>query len=264
MITAKVISDSISNAGKRITTMELEYPRFIHAEFMTHRVFSRNAASSRAIPVAQVINQVRNDPAMPIHWGKNQPGMQANEQLEGEALAYAKNLWLRAAAYAAMQAERMNDLGLHKQVANRILEPFQNIKVVVTATEWDNFFKLRDHKDAQPEIRELAIQMRAAMNASTPKLLLAGQWHLPYVTNPEGMTLKQALMISASCCAQVSYRKLDDSSEKAELVYKRLVESEPFHASPFEHQATPELLTEHIGATGNFVGWVQHRKLIEE
>lgn len=273
MIEAKIIADSISPDGVRITTMELEYPRFIHAEFMTHRVFSRNAASSRAIPVAKVIEQVRTNPAMPIHWGKNQPGMQAKEELDDDKKVAAKLLWRNAAKRAADSAEAMMEIGLHKQAANRILEPFVNIKVVVTATEWDNFFNLRCHPDAQPEIHELANKMREAITESNPRAIYYGEWHVPYVERVrnqdgslrygDGLTVDEALMVSASCCAQVSYRKLDDSLDKAKEVYKRLVESEPIHASPFEHQARPTSTNAH-GLCGNFNKWVQYRKVLEK
>lgn len=268
----QVIADSVSDEGVRITTLELEYPRFIHSELMTHRVFSRNAASSRAIPVAKVIEQVRNDPAMPVHWGKNQPGMQANEQLDDGMKVAAKLLWYNAAKRAAESAEAMMGIGLHKQVANRILEPFQRMKTVVTATEWDNFFDLRCHPDAQPEFQMLARAMRDAMGMSTPTELALGEWHLPYVKTVRGwegsieygsgLSLSDALKISASCCAQVSYRKLDDTLEKALEVYQRLVGSVPFHASPFEHAASP--LENGDLCSGNFRGWFQFRKLIEE
>lgn len=280
MFEAKVIAHSISPEGREIATLQLRYPRFIHSELMTHRVFSRNASSSRAIPVAKMIEQVRNDPAMPIHWGKNQPGMQANEQLEGADRMWAKNLWREAAQEAAAIAERMAALGLHKQVANRILEPFQFMNTIVTSTEWDNFFELRCHPDAQPEFQALACLMRDALTASTPTSLGYGEWHLPYVgtfREEDGtltyglddmghvLSLEDALKVSASCCAQVSYRKLDDSLDKAHDIFDRLVSSRPFHASPFEHQAAPVVdiySSEPIG-TGNFVGWVQHRKLLE-
>ena len=148
----KIIKDSVSREGKNLTTMQLKYPRFIHAEFMTHREFSRNASSSRAIPVAKMIEMVRTDPAMPIHWGANQPGMQADNQLTGEGLAGTVSAWGWAANYAADQAEYMSKLGAHKQVANRILEPFQWISVVMSSTQWANFYGLRCHPEAQPEI----------------------------------------------------------------------------------------------------------------
>lgn len=303
-ITAKIIAHSIAPNGQMIVTWELEYQRFIHGEFMTHRLFSRNAASSRAIPVATIIDQVRKNPAMPVHWGQNQPGMQAKNVLSSALQVSAEYLWKKAANFAADIAEALTKVGLHKQATNRILEPFQTMKTVMTATCMDNFFWLRNHEDAQPEIKELARLMWEALQASTPVELKSGEWHVPYYNNGVwkpalnfhydgkplalfdafGHTLDNALAISSSCCAQVSYRKLDDTLEKAQMVYKRLVESEPVHASPFEHQATPmdmeffcfdcqsygEQWTEgvtHLDRkgqfwSGNFIGWVQHRQLI--
>ena len=272
-ISAKVIQHSKSIAGVEIVTMELVYPRFIHSEFMTHRVFSRNAASSRAIPIEKMLEQVSTDPAMPVHWGANQPGMQADNQVED--VGKARDLWSGAALLATHAARQMSDIGLHKQVVNRILEPYQWMKTIVTATEWDNFFELRCHKDAQPEIQELAMQIEDALCESSPMLLEeAGEWHVPYVDrhrNPSGdlgyftgdieVTHEQALKISASCCAQVSYRKLDDGLDKARVIYDRLIGSKPAHASPFEHQASPLA----FGRTysGNFRGWRQYRKLLK-
>lgn len=304
-ITAKIIQHSIAPNGQQIVTWELEYQRFIHAEFLTHRLFSRNAASSRAIPVSAMIEQVRSNPAMPIHFGQNQSGMQAKEHLSGPLTSAAKYIWKKAANFAADMAEALTKIGLHKQATNRILEPFQTMKTVMTATCMDNFFWLRNHPDAQPEIKRLAELMWEALQASKPFELRPGEWHVPYVhrirkfnySTGENLdveywdvraatmlTLEQAIAISSSCCAQVSYRKLDDSLEKAEFVYKRLVESEPVHASPFEHQATPlkyPVISPHAlfvqrgwaeGVThvdkdgnfwsGNFIGFVQHRQLI--
>lgn len=289
-ISVKIIAHSISPSGQMIVTWELEYQRFIHAELMTHRLFSRNAASSRAIPVAAIIEQVRNNPAMPIHWGQNQSGMQAKKELSTFRKKAAKKLWNIAAKTTARIAEVMSKVGLHKQAANRILEPFQTMKTVVTATCMDNFFWLRNHEDAQPEIKQLALLMWEALQASTPAKLEPGDWHVPYFGNGQWyakrdeMPLADALAISSSCCAQVSYRKLDDTLEKAQMVYGRLVESEPVHASPFEHQATPikvpDMFCEccqepsiweegvtHVDRngkfwSGNLIGWVQHRQLI--
>lgn len=296
-ITAKVIAHSKSSVnGKEIITMELEYPRFIHGEFMTHRMFSRNAASSRAIPVAKMIEQVRTNPAQPVHWGKNQAGMQAKEELIGSALESSKFYWNDAAKDAALSAEYLSEDGLHKQIVNRILEPFQTMKTVVTATEWENFYWLRNHEDAQPEIKRLAEVMLEAVNVNRCMMieLDVGDWHTPYygagywLKGEAEASLEDALAISASCCAQVSYRLLDDSIEKARMVYKRLVESSPVHASPFEHQATPisetcyhknkevneygDVGTWEHGVThidkedefwsGNFQSWIQHRQLI--
>lgn len=279
-ISAVMIEDSISIVQPRIVrlaTLQLRYPRFIHSEFMTHRVFSRNASSSRAIPVAKMLEQVRNDPAMPIHWGKNQPGMQANEQLEGEELVNAQYCWRRAADKAASIAEVMQGAGVHKQVANRILEPFQFINVIVTATEWDNFFELRDHEDAQPEIRELAEVMRAALGRSDPIRRVPGdnaltfmgnsedntKWHLPYVTNLERATYLPTILIAASAarCARVSYLTHDGEQpdiKKDIALFMRLVGSKPLHASPIEHQAKPAARPD--TSSGNFWGWMQFRQ----
>lgn len=296
-ITATIIADSYSSVnGKRITTFELQYPRFIHCELMTHRLFSRNAMSSRAVPIEKMIDQVRNNPATPIHWGKNQSGMQAKEELNGTALESAKFYWKDAAIDAALSAEYLSDDGVHKQIANRILEPFQLMKTVLTATEFDNFFWLRCHEDAQPEIKDLADKMLQAMEESSVVTLEPGDWHTPYFGEGYwlqgcGIALEDALAISSSCCAQVSYRLLDDSLEKARKVYQRLVESTPVHASPFEHQATPMVFTYgaalleagrsaniteplfEVGTThedlngyfwsGNFKSWTQYRQLID-
>jgi len=264
-ISARVIEDSISPGGVRLTTLQLRYPRFIHAEFMTHRVFSRNASSSRAIPVAKMIEQVRTNPAMPVHWGKNQPGMQASAEMQGQELETMMRAWQQAAREAAATAEFMEKHGLHKQVANRILEPFQFISVIVTATEWDNFFALRAHPDAQPEIQALAIVMKTAMEQSTPKALKHGVWHLPYVQDQEReqLDIETLLKASAARCARVSYLTHDGENptiEKDIALYDRLVGSVPLHASPIEHQASP------IGAdqwSGNFRGWQQYRKIVE-
>lgn len=284
-ISAKIIAHSKSAVtGKEIVTFELIYPRFIHSELMTHRMFSRNAASSRAIPVTKMIEQVINNPAKPVHWGKNQSGMQAKEELEEVLLNGVKIDWNKAALSAARVAESMADFGAHKQLVNRILEPFQWMKTVVTATEWENFFWLRNHEDAQPEIKRLAEVMLEAVKESSTVNLKVGEWHVPYYgegywKEGDSSSVEDALAISSSCCAQVSYRLLDDSLEKARVIYKRLVESEPVHASPFEHQASPMAFpVENNGCaweegvthmtingemwSGNFKGWIQHRQLI--
>lgn len=315
-ISAEIVADSVSPEGQRITTYILEYPRFIHSEFMTHRLFSRNAASSRAIPVSKVIELVKTSPAMPIHWGKNQNGMQAKEELDDITMGGAKEHWRRACLNAVHFAESLSFIGAHKQIVNRILEPFQMIRVVCTATEYDNFFYLRYHTDAQPEIAELARVMWEAREQSQAELLQPGEWHVPFVSsvkkqlavydnegncigdfvrqyfiedenhNKTILTLEEALKVSASCSAQVSYRKTDTSLEKALDIYNKLVTMKPVHASPFEHQATPICDGVHEydnygynnewsqGIThkdrngnawsGNFKWWIQHRQLIPD
>lgn len=304
-ISAEIIADSISDVvdNKRIITYVLEFHRFILPEFNTHRLFSRNAASSRAIPVNKVVELVENAPAMPIHWGKNQAGMQAKEELAGEEKEIVQNYWELSAENAVVVAELMNENGAHKQIVNRILEPFQMIRVVCTATEYDNFFYLRYHADSQPEIAELARVMWEAREQSIPEELQPGEWHVPFVntsrdaagkryywnfiteTEKVEIDLEDALKISASCCAQVSYRKADTSLEKALDIYNKLVTMKPVHASPFEHAATPmenifgEDYTKHgtypqkgvthndikgNGWSANFCGWIQYRQLIPD
>jgi hypothetical protein len=314
-ISATIIAHSKSAVnGKEIITYELEYHRYIHSECLTHRMWSRNAASSRAIPVSKMIDLVRTSPATPIHWGKNQAGMQASEECSqlvvtgvcssayggGAVKNYRTTAWQYAAIDATIKAKNFFDAGYHKQITNRLLEPFQMIKVVVTATEWDNFFWLRFHKAAQPEIQELARCMLVAKKRSVAEVLQVGEWHTPYVahfrasdgdafleyhSNNIGVTLEEALKISASCCAQVSYRKTDDSLEKADKVWQMLTTDERIHSSPTEHQATPikemdnscgmdldawsipEGVT-HVDVkdgelwSNNFCGWIQHRALI--
>ena len=276
---AKIIQDSIAPNGKRLTTMQLRYQRFIHAEFMTHRVFSRNASSSRAIPVAKMIEQVRNDPAMPAHWGKNQAGMQA--EVENDALIdlgllmdhgqglTAEETWRQAANIAATIAEAMSAAGYHKQVVNRLLEPFQYINVVVTATEWDNFFELRTHKDAQPEFQVLACAMKQAMDESVPTRCLYGKswWHLPYVQPHERDMYPTEILIqmSAARCARVSYLKHDSTKPNVEddiALYNRLIVAKPAHASPIEHQAYPSVDANY--KSNNFVGWIQYRSILAQ
>lgn len=290
-IKAKVIADSSYNTN-RITTLELEYPRFIHGEFMTHRLFSRNAASSRAIPIKKVMEQVWNNPAIPVEWGANQSGMQSGKQVKYPKLA--KFAWKLAAKSAVLSAKVLEKLGLHKQLANRVLEPFQLMKTVVTSTEWDNFFHLRSHKDAQPEIKYLSDAMLSAISISTPTVLIEGEWHLPYTESclEDGIrqyfsagipvSLEDAIKISASSCAQVSYRLLDTSLEKAKKIYDMLIKAEVIHASPFEHLGLPINTTDlsydslthewpegvtHMDKnnnfwSGNLKGWIQYRHLI--
>lgn len=289
-IKATIIADSISPKGVRLTTFEMEYPRFIHAEVMTHRMLSKNAASSRAIPIEKMHEHIRKDPGMPIFWGKNQSGMQAKEELYGLDLQEAQNFWNMAKFDALDYANDMAQCGLHKQIANRVTEPFQTMKTIISGTEWANFFWLRDHKDAQPEFQRLAQSAKAAIDISVPNKLRIGEWHLPYVdvrwterneiiysVGGEEYSRRDAQIISASCCAQVSYRKNDDSLGKAQMIFDRLVHTDPVHASPVEHQATPipnligfEVWPHGVTHTrrdkslwsGNFREWIQFRQTL--
>ena len=293
---AKIILHSIGPAGQELITTQFKYPRFIHAEFMTHREFSRNASSSRAIPVHKMIQQVRQDPAMPIHWGANQPGMQADNQLDNFKVMEVQAQWQEAANNAADIAEAMAYVGLHKQVANRVLEPFQWMHVICTTAKTSNFMGLRKHKDAQPEIKHLAEIWDEQLQASVPQKLAMGEWHLPYVTQADvenAVTFLQRgritrdmppmhqrfdllAKISAARCARVSYLTHDGQAptiEKDLELFDRLAGSQPIHASPTEHQATPDILVERgfsvnqlnwerLEQHGNLKGWRQFRKML--
>jgi hypothetical protein len=262
---ARVLLDSVSPAGVRLTTMEARYPRFIHSELLTHRVFSRNSSSSRAVPIRKMIDAVRTDPAMPVWWGRNQAGMQALEEIGGDARALAQAEWRRALEDALAHAERLaaSDVNLHKQLVNRILEPFAWITVIITATEWANFFTQRTHEDAQPELKHLATMMLEAYRAAEPRALGLGEWHTPLILPDEetALPLEQRLRISVARSARVSYLTHDGSRDYAkdlELYEKLVGGGANGHWSPFEHVATP--LASAGEWSGNFRGWQQYRK----
>lgn len=263
----QIIADSISPAGSRIVTFQLRYWRAIHAEVMTHRACSRNAGSSRARPSAAIIEQVRNDPWGPRHWGANQPGMQAGGEVED--VEDAQRVWCQSADWAAHHAESLLEQGLHKQIVNRVLEPYTYIDVVLTSTMpgLENFFALRIHPDAQPEIQDLARAMQSALQESTPAKLGYGEWHLPYVLDEErNLPANVKRKLSTARCARVSYKTFDGvvDREKDMALYKKLVGAHPMHASPAEHQATPLQPLILNPRCGNFIGWEQHRQLIEK
>jgi thymidylate synthase ThyX len=261
---ARVLLDSCSAAGARLTTMEVRYPRFIHSEMMTHRVFSRNAASSRAIPIKKMIAAVRDEPAMPIYWGRNQSGMSAREAVAPDVEAQARAQWRAALADALRHAEVLSDSGidLHKQLVNRLLEPFAWITVIITATEWANFFTQRCHEDAQPEIKHVADLMLAAYRASEPVLVEAGRWHLPLIADDERALPDDLLCrLSVARCARVSYLTHDgrrDHEKDLELYERLLGGGANGHWSPFEHVATPA--SDALARSANFAGWEQFRK----
>ena len=278
MIKAEIVCDSLASSGVRLTKFVLTYPRFIHAEFMTHRVFSRNASSSRAIPVKKSIQMVRDNPVIPLAFTRNQKGMQGGEALDGEAHKAAVAAWLEGRDRAVEIAEKLSDLEVHKQYANRVLEPYATITVVVTATDWDNFFALRCHPAAQPEICLLATLMWETYSLSTPDELSDGEWHRPFIklgdqsnaTNytyyhNQSLTSDELLLKqSVARCARVSYLNHDGTSSTEEQdiqLYDRLLGAAPLHASPAEHQAMacgdPDV------RSGNFRGWIQYRKTLK-
>src|SRR5579872_4265343 len=258
---ARILLDSVSPAGVRLTTLEVSFPRFVLSEFNTHRVFSRNSASSRAVPTAKLLERVQSDPVLPLEWGRNKAGMSASDVLPAEEEEAAKRIWLQARDAAVEHARKLLALKVHKQELNRVLEPFLWHTVIVTATEWENFFALRCAPNAQPEIRRAALLMRQALEESTPRAIGIGEWHLPLVQDDErDGDVERLKAISVARCARVSYLTHDgrrDQQKDLEL-YARL--SADRHLSPFEHVATP---ADDVDFHANFRGWIQMRQSIE-
>ena len=264
MYNVKIIEDSISPNGPRITTFEITIPRIVLAEYNTHRQLSRNSASSRAIPVAKRRAQVLEHPFMPLTWGTNQKGMQSGEPLKGEDIDKAKRVWLWARDCMDAAAEKLSDpngLNVHKGIANRLLEPFMWQTIVATATNWENYFALRCHPDAQEEIQYPSHLMLQAYKDSKPVFRKPGEWHLPYVSAEERgtITVEELLKLSAGRCARVSVLAQDGTRDHADDIklHNRLMGNTPPHASPTEHQAQCMEKPEH---SGNFFGWMQYRK----
>ena len=297
MPTASVITDSISPQGIRLLTFKLRYPWMIHGELMTHRCFSRNASSNRAIPLARMLEEARDDSlrAEPVFWGSEQKGMGPGAELDDidfyDSVAgrgktrkgMAKHEWRSAALWAADRAEALGKVGTHKSIANRLLMPFTHANVVVTATEWDNFFGLRLAADAEPTMRALAVAMWEAQKDSEPDKLKPGEWHLPFIDEHDlerapSLEINELTdtmrKVSVARCARVSYESHETgkrSTVEADLrLYDQL--SKDGHWSPFEHQATPDeyiRISSGVGhiwlnqeCHGNLHGWRQYRKMM--
>lgn len=259
---AKVLKDSISPAGIRLLSYECQYPRIVHSELMTHGMLSKNAASSRAIPFNKMKEQLTG---RPVRFGQANPGMQdKGEDHTALINGYTPEEWWRLAVLSATKfSEGFYEAGYHKQVYNRLTEPGQMIKTVITGTEWNNFLWLRDHGAADPTLAELARCIREAKEASTPELLYPGEWHLPYIHTTRhksghmlywidgryieeddcylenGLTLEDAIKVSSARTAAVSFRNVDYGVEKSSDVFDKLVGDERKHGSAMEHQATP-------------------------
>ena len=300
-ITAEIVADSISDSGVRLTTVECKYPRFILAEVNTHRVFSRNGASSRAIPFKKIAASIREEPARPLRWLLNQPGMVATHAMAdgSEAAVECDKIWKEAMEAAIGFATRLDDCGVAKQYVNRIVEPYIMTRTLITSSKWANFFKLRDHPTAQPEFAELAQKILQAMAVSIPiNRTIATEddvscWHLPYVVPelydpgtlfeyvqqiPEDVfcgfdavpwrqeSVVPLLIMSAARCARLSYNLFDGGrpSFANDLATFTKLWTNPLHASPMEHQA---LVGDSYAAgprTGNFHGWRQLRKFLPD
>ena len=253
MFNAKILADSLSPDGIRLLTFEVTFPRIVLAEFNTHRMLSRNSASSRAIPVQKMIERVMTDPYIPSSWGKNQRGMQAEQDVTGKVGEAAREQWLYALDSAVAHAEELLRLGIHKQLTNRLLEPFMWHTIIVTATEWDNFFHLRNNPMAHPDIQIPAAMMQELYDNRRPRQLQYGQWHLPLVTleesgdvlpnmeldGEEPLAIEDACKVSVGRCARISYLTHDGKRDlQADIeLHDRLLESG--HMSPFEHVARP-------------------------
>lgn len=263
---ARIEADSVSPEGVRLTTFVVTFPRMILAEVNTHRMLSRNSASSRAIPVEKRIAQIEADPFVPEQFGKNQKGMQAGESLADEEAEQARRCWLAAAQQAIDHARFLAARGVHKQLANRLLEPFAWHTAVITATDWRNFFALRCHPDAQPEFQRIAYLMLALYQAGTPVPLEYGQWHLPFVTAEDLAEINtyRSMLVSVGRCARVSYLTHDGKRDMDadEALATRLITATPRHSSPFEHVASP--CHPGIAVKGNFRGWKQFRHMIAD
>jgi hypothetical protein len=250
-IEAKVVAHSSHPGCPDLFSVQLRYPRFIHAEVMTHRVFSRSASSSRAVPIWRMILSVLRDPAMPVSWGSNRPGMQAGADLTGWRLWIVRSIWMLGCYMAVALAWVAMMAGAHKQIVNRILEPWAHISVIVTATDWHNFFVLRIHPAADPTMRALAVAIRAAMDQSKADFVPSGHWHSPYAEDPQE---------GAAYCARVSYLNHDGTkpSRAANLKLAKLLRDQQ-HMSPFEHQAKPTPGYRHA----NLSGWKSQRVMID-
>lgn len=286
MIKAEVIEHTRTNFGAEAVTMMVVLPRICLSEFNTHRKFSRNTSSSRAIPILKMIKHVYNNMFIPVYWGKNQAGMQAAEELTGTRLKLAKLAWKTSGKIACGLAWTLNKIGVHKQITNRLIENFSYVTVVFTTTDLLNFISLRAHADAQPEIKAVAEAILLAYDASTPRLLNDGEWHLPFITEFERShhDIEQLKQISAARCASTSYVTVDGKAitpSRALEICTKLSNADPIHASPFEHQLTPDVTVDieyrvakskkklqvatvwknpHLH--GNTVGYIQARKLM--
>lgn len=259
-ITAKIITDSINPVGVRLTTFIVKYPRFVHSEIMTHREFSRNAASSRAIPFKKLSQRVLEEPALPEVWGLNTKGMQASGRLEGEAAERAAVAWLELRDSMVKNAEFIfEEFGLHKQIVNRLIEPWMHITVLITATAYDNFFALRAHPDAQPEFQVLAYRMLHRYLSSVPRRLDWGAWHLPFGDRLEGLDTETALKVVTARAARISYLTFDGNASVEDdcRLHDQLKLSG--HWSPFEHAA--QAVDGPVPRSNFGAGWRQYRKM---
>lgn len=269
-MSAKVILDTEYNSdysyklAERVITLELEFPKFILAEFSKHRNISFNTSSSRAIPVEKMLETIEEHPIQ-FKWTRKGPGM-SGEYLDKDSSTFknANEIAIEIRNFLVKKVKQLDAIGIHKQHANRFLETFQTVKVIATANyyRWMDFLWLRLDDAVQPEMYDLAKEIQEAINNSTPEKRGNHEWHIPYVDGVEeykDLPLLDKLKISASCCAQVSYRKLDTSIEKSIDIYNKLVGGQKLHATPFEHQ----FVWDSSSNVGNITCGRQFRHIIE-
>jgi thymidylate synthase ThyX len=293
---AKMVADSINDHGNRLMTMEITFPRFILAELNTHRMLSKNSASSRAIKFEKMVEAVKKNPFIPLRWMKDHTGMQGTDYLNPIASGYAEEKWLEGRDVSIEIASYLNQTeGVTKQICNRLLEPFMWHTVLISGTEWDNFFALRAHEAAEIHMQRLAELMLECANSSTPVLLQPGEWHIPYGENlnkeslielieeheflaPDRKQVMYDLMrvkVASARCAQVSYTVVGEDNKPMDYrklagLHDRLLKAG--HMSPFEHCARNMTDNERSrwtagpakahGWCGNYRGWIQYRKMI--
>lgn len=289
---AKMVLDSITEFDDRIATMEVTYPRFIHAEIMTHRDRARNAASSRAIPWKKMLANVTEKPVVPIQWGEEKSGMVTGQPIPDTLAEHAQRLWLQGRDYMSQLADRIHNIGLdyvntydlplvgneqlkeikiHKSLPNRLVEPWMWITVIMTATDWKNLFRLRVDPDAEIHFQKIAGMMKKELEESTPRVIPFGGWHLPYVSRLEqeefvemtGLPIGDLRKVSTARCARVSYLTHEGTRDvrKDLELFDRLCKGSGFgHWSPHEHVATPA--TSDV-RSGPYRGWIQYRKFFK-
>lgn len=275
-ITARVIADSLNRSGNRLTSLVITLPRIVLAEFNTHRAISRNSASSRAIPFKKILEQVYKNPFVPTRFQQEHTGMQGTKYYVGDAEGAIQSEWLSARDTAMLQAKALNQMGVTKQLCNRLLEPFLYHTIIATATEWENFIALRAHDMAEIHIQDAAYKVLDALNNSTPKMLEPGEWHVPFgdkidfskevfgktkINDEYNWTQETAIKIAVARCARVSYMNFEGNDDYAADIRLHDMLKESGHMSPFEHvaKALPASIQ-----SGNFIGFEQYRKTIED
>lgn len=285
-ISANIIADSLNEYGQRLTTFVLVFPRIVLAEFNTHRMLSRNSASSRAIPFEKMVKMVKEDPFIPIKWMKDHKGMQGNEYLDKQYSFECEQTWLNARDEAIKKADHLSGYGLTKQICNRLLEPFMWHTCICTGTDWSNFFALRAHEQAEIHIQQLAYEMLHEYTRNIPKQLKAGEWHIPFgdklnegslaFLHANGTIKELAVKVATARCARVSYLNFEGKDDYTADIKLHDMLLSSGHMSPFEHCARAmgkfefEELHKHDcgdmkaqrGWCGNFRGFIQYRKML--